>query len=853
MGIHSETDTVVKRILPYLSRRGYDLEKDLDFEVATKSTTAHSTGYVDLLVTCGGAKPLFVIEAKKSSKVLNAKDAKQALAYGASHKVPFVVVTNGKDIRCYNVRTKQPLRWDGKLIEKIPTRDQLKKVLSFLKTNPDATDVPLSKDESLPFRPGLPLKQLNALFSRCHNTIRKIEKDEENAFDDFSKLLFLKLLEEKADTSDFELPYSYRFHELAERPDSEADQVRDAIQSMIEAVRKRTSYGEVLQDPIELKNAKTFKYIVEELAAVSFHDSSLDSKGAAFEYFVRATLKGKKLGQYFTPRPLVKLMNVLVGQEKIYNALRASTADFKVIDPACGTGGFLIYLMQDVLSRIEVDLQKSKITKSTAKSLSDAAKQKTFFGMDANDGVACAAKMNMIIAGDGHTNIQPEDSLTVSATNWRVTKPDCHIVITNPPFGTSEKDSLSSADWGQYDIKAGRGQQLFLQKMILCCIGGGDICTVIDDGLLNTATSKSLRRWIFEKCQVRAVVRLPEDTFKPNKINVRSSVLLLQRYDVDDPDLDANNYNIQFIDIKSLGYLGSGELIRGFDIERLYQEIEGKFHNGAGTTNSGYNWEAFQVPLNDIKGDGSYRLDWKYWYPAIRQRIKEITDEGGVPLAALNTIKTKRGKSPSSDLYVDEADGYALVVKAGTNITKYGSIATDGDYIEKDIYEEMPAEVRLQKGDVLLASTGTGTLGKACVYDLDLPAIADGHVTIIRPDLTKINPYYLADYLRVGFGHDQIERLYTGSTGLIELTPEDVDALVVDVLDGDLAAQELASKQLRDAEATYKNALDVATSALKDARSGFGGPDGHAGAVLIGDEQVNQNENAEDAAAELTE
>src|SRR4051794_34561920 len=86
---------------------------------------------------------------------------------------------------------------------------------------------------------------------------------------------------------------------------------------------------------------------------------------------------------------------------------------------------------------------------------------------------------------------------------------------------------------------------------------------------------------------------------------------------------------------------------------------------------------------------------------------------------------------------------------------------------------------RPENGDVLLSSTGTGTLGKACVYDSNWPAIADGHVTVIRADQGKVNPYYLADYLRTGGGAIQIERLYTGATGLIELQPEEVDQVLV--------------------------------------------------------------------------
>jgi type I restriction enzyme M protein len=277
--IRTETETVVKRVLPYLRRRGYDPESDIDFETAVKSTDPYSKGYVDLLVHCGRAQPLFLIEAKRSGKTLHDKDRDQAVGYGASLRVPFVVVTNGTDILVFNPTTSAPIKWDGKLAAKIPTKDRLPHVIKFLKANRGADDVPLDESaESLPYRPALPLKQLNGLFARCHNRIRDIEKNEEHAFADFSKLLFLRLLEEKADDGDIRLPYSYRFFELAEKPSAEADQLRDAITKMLEAVRGE-EYGDVLIEPLYLKKPQTFQYLVKELASVSFEDSGLDTKG----------------------------------------------------------------------------------------------------------------------------------------------------------------------------------------------------------------------------------------------------------------------------------------------------------------------------------------------------------------------------------------------------------------------------------------------------------------------------------------------------------------------------------------------------------------------------------------------
>jgi type I restriction enzyme M protein len=77
----SEMDTVVKKILPYLAHRGYDIEKDLDFETPAKLTTRYQQGYVDILVTISGKKPSFLIEAKRDTKKLTNKDRDQAIGY----------------------------------------------------------------------------------------------------------------------------------------------------------------------------------------------------------------------------------------------------------------------------------------------------------------------------------------------------------------------------------------------------------------------------------------------------------------------------------------------------------------------------------------------------------------------------------------------------------------------------------------------------------------------------------------------------------------------------------------------------------------------------------------------------
>lgn len=811
-----ETETVIKRILPYLRRRGYDEAIDLRFEAPTARANRYSKGYVDILVMGGHADPQFLVEAKRVSRVLTARDERQALDYGAAHQVPFVVLTNGREVRSLNVATGEPIRWDGRLTGRIPTKAQLPKAVSRLRREPAAHDIAL-QDDSLPFQPGLPLRQLNRLFARCHAWIRNIEKREDDAFADFSKFLFLKLLEEKADVGELRLPYSFRFWQLAEYDDTRSDQVRTAIKSMIADLQ--STYGDVLGDSLKLNQAATYLRIVRALANVSFIDSEADVKGAAFEYFVRATLKGKKLGQYFTPRPLVDLMNGLVGRERIFNAV-ASGTPIRVVDPACGTGGFLVFLMREALEQVDVAYRDNRLTSETQRELTRRIKRDVFYGADANDGVASAAKMNMIIAGDGHANINAEDTLTADARVWRAPG-GVDIVITNPPFGTSESDSLRADDLSGYAIGTSRGQLLFLQRMLREVKPGGLICTVIDEGMLNTETATAVRRSVLEHAYLRAVLRLPPETFRPNKINVRSAVLLLERREDPDPDL-GDTHPIRFLDLHSLGYDGSGLPLRGFDFDRLKREIERWMRSARPRGHQGAGWASFVVSSREIAADATCRFDLKYWEPDVRRRVASLRRSGAHTIESLNVVTTQRGKSPPADLYVDAGDGYARVLKAGSSITRFGEVAPvapETDFIEADEYAKLPESCKVKRGDVLLSSTGTGTLGKAAVYESTEPAIADGHITIIRVDPRVVAPRYLADYMRVGFGREQVERLFTGSTGLIELTPQQVDAIHVPV--PPLAEQRRRSDRLRREERSARRAASEADRRLLAAHAAF--------------------------------
>jgi type I restriction enzyme M protein len=334
---------------------------------------------------------------------------------------------------------------------------------------------------------------------------------------------------------------------------------------------------------------------------------------------------------------------------------------------------------------------------------------------------------------------------------------------------------------------------------------------------------------VLRTCRVEAVLELPEETFKPNKINVKSSVLVLRRRKEPDEDY-ADNYAIPFIFIGSLGYEGSGDEIRGFDLDRLIREvaaIEARNLEGQ-TLTEGYNWSAFRVSSKTLVADRSRRLDVRFWHPRVRTIVNRLKHVAGVKtIQELNTIKTRRGKSPPVAEYVSAREGYAIVVKSGSNISKAGQLLLDGDYVEESIYQEyVEKNLTLQDGDVLLSSTGDGTLGKCCVYrnkdkkGQTRPGVPEGHVTVIRVDQSEVYPEFLCDYLRKGFGHEQLYRIFTGSTGMVEVTPEEVSEVLVPPLPP-THEQERISQQLRQSETSATEIAERSAATLREGEDEF--------------------------------
>ena len=253
--------------------------------------------------------------------------------------------------------------------------------------------------------------------------------------------------------------------------------------------------GDVFQNKLQINNPKTLKQIVEKLSKLSLINTDSDVKGDAFEYFLKSSITvGNDLGEYFTPRHIVKLM---------VNLVNPQFGD-KVYDPACGTGGFLIESFKYI----------KRSCKQTPENLAILTKE-TIYGKEITN-TARIAKMNMILSGDGHTNIQQADSLRTKIEN----KYD--VILANPPYGTN-------TDYGDlYPVPSKNGDTIFVEHMLEALmpekgeptepnfVPGGRLAFIMQEGLLfRTGTDLKLRKYILENYRIDAIISLPKGVFLP--------------------------------------------------------------------------------------------------------------------------------------------------------------------------------------------------------------------------------------------------------------------------------------------------------------------------------------------------
>lgn len=369
------------------------------------------------------------------------------------------------------------------------------------------------------------------------------------AFDELDKLIFCKIWDERkprkvGEPYDFQIITVPKSEEKDERKRRliENDNLYNRVKALYEEGRKRDA--EVFRDNIRLTPEK-IRTVVSYLESVNLGDTDLDSKGRAFETFMGSFFRGN-FGQYFTPREIVKF---IVDVLPIKN-------NSKVLDTSCGSGGFLLYALNKVRNQATEfypnhnnDVRQHE---RWFKHWHDFA-EKNLYGIEISEQISRAAKMNMIIHDDGHTNVITSDGLVSDETIFAKTNNSgfkygtFDFIITNPPFGStirqSEQAYLKTYQLGKKEedwlavktmpeiIRDGQSTEvLFIEQDYKFLKEGGYLAIVLPDGILTNSSLQYVRTQIENWFRIVAVVSMPQTAFTANGAGVKSSVLFLKKW-----------------------------------------------------------------------------------------------------------------------------------------------------------------------------------------------------------------------------------------------------------------------------------------------------------------------------------
>ena len=386
-----------------------------------------------------------------------------------------------------------------------------------------------------------PAHELKSVFRRCHNYIYAnagLQKAE--AFHEFLKLIFCKTYDEEESTN------TLRFCVGTKERSAESGQrrlIEERLAPLFRDVIDRYPFIFEEREMIQLE-PRVAAYVVSELQYLSLLNSETDVKGEAYEELVGANLRGDR-GEFFTPRNVcnmaVRMAMALYDEDRL--------TSLKVLDCCCGTGGFLVSWLNNV-KRVLLEQEEARQGRRALLSPDERARQRVrdvcdrnLFGMDINPFLVRTCQMNLVLHGDGSSNVYRTNSVQLPG-EWndeaRLNVPfgKVDIVFTNPPFGGKGKIEdghvLGQYELPSWDITKMRAsmpaEQLFIEAAMRFLKPGGHLVIVLPKGILNNPGNRFIRSWLLRRSKLVAVVDLPETTFAASKGINNPSVIIVKKF-----------------------------------------------------------------------------------------------------------------------------------------------------------------------------------------------------------------------------------------------------------------------------------------------------------------------------------
>ena len=456
-------------------------------------------------------RPLIIIEAKRKGSRLDSA-LEQGIAYARILEAPLVFATDGVFCKSFHTFANRPPILNGEEIHELIREALALRYLNTHEVNTVSPKVQYSR------------KELIKVFDDANNILRAeglragIER-----FGEFANILFLKLIDENEQVkldrgiaSTFDSACSWEAIKNVP-PSARIDYINRTVYERLNAL-----YRTDIFTPLQIRDVSILDDIMAKLDSLTLTDVDSDVKGDAFEYFLRSTTSTQNdLGEYFTPRHIVRTMVRLVNPrigEKVY-------------DPFCGTGGFLIEAFRHIYNNMAQNAATIEMLR-----------QQTIYGNEITN-TARITKMNMILAGDGHSNIHMKDSLADPVDG------EYDVVITNMPYSQTTKHGVL------YDLPGNNGDSICVQHCIRAVNAAspeGRMAVVVPEGFLFRKDLARVREYLLEKCELRSIISLPQGVFLPYT-GVKTDIIYAVKVNQGRGALGGRKY-FWYFDVKSDGY-----------------------------------------------------------------------------------------------------------------------------------------------------------------------------------------------------------------------------------------------------------------------------------------------------------
>ena len=664
-------------------------------------------------------------------------------------------------------------------------------------------------------------KEFLEINQHLYGKLKYTETDTRARSKEIINLILCKLVDEK---NNF-LPDSVMTFSI--RKNEESHKLLDRLKLFFKENLKN-KYGDIIDENENINlNKELVVLIVEKLQNISLLDSSKDVLADAFEIFVSRLLK-EAGGQFFTPASVVKFMVNYLDPE----------IDSKIIDPACGHGGFLLECKDLLLSKIKQKFtnQKEIIETKYADIISN------LFGIDKDSYLAKICKLYIDIISQGNSNIFCEDSL--DPNNYRKQTSDFiknnhfDYVFTNPPFGAKipidNKEILEKFDlahkwdykddiWIKQDklIKKQPPQILFIERCVQLLNSGGKLGIVLPEGLFGNPSNRYIWEYLRKNGKILGIISLDQNAFQPYTCN-KTSILFFQKLK-NVPE----NYQIDFAIVVNVGHNKDGKVQYKlnkngsvkFDLENqpiINNDLLNLHMKINESTEFSYleEQDVFKININQIKNN----IFIPSYYTGVEKPLKSLGENQGFILLSVadlierDVIYTKnkeyipRGDEISSQVY-----GLGDIPFIRTSeINNWEINLNSHKKTSEEIYNQFKEKQNLEIGDILLVKDGGPNLiGKtAYLTELDTKIIIQSHIYQIKvlKNNNYIDPYLLIYLLNLDIVQKQI-RAITFVQGTISTIGNRIMDVILPI-PSDLSKRKEISKHI-------KEIIDIKTESRK--------------------------------------